>query len=70
MSTPQRKPDSFEVANALTLGQAAEYLAVHPATLRRWVKAGRLIGYQLGPSGRYLFAISDLDSMVERKAAA
>jgi excisionase family DNA binding protein len=69
MSTPQRKQDALEVANAMTLADAAAYLDVHPATIRRWVKGKRLVAYQLGPAGRYLFAKADLDSMVERRAA-
>lgn len=69
MSNPQHGPDALEVANALTLAEAAAYLAVHPATIRRWVKRGRLTAYQVGPAGRYRFATTDLDLMVERKAA-
>jgi excisionase family DNA binding protein len=69
MSTTQRKPDALEVANALTLADAAAYLAVHPATIRRWVREQRLVAYQLGPSGKYLFERSDLDRMVVRRVA-
>ncbi len=69
MSTPQQTPDAFEVANAKTLAEAAAYLAVHPATIRRWVREKRLVAYQLGPAGKYLFRTADLDLMVVRKAA-
>ncbi len=32
----------------LTVGQAAEELAVHPSTIRRWIDAGRLPAFRLG----------------------
>lgn len=32
-----------------TLKVAAEYADVHPRTLRRWIAAGRVPAYRLGP---------------------
>jgi excisionase family DNA binding protein len=33
----------------VTIAVAAEYVDVHPRTLRRWIAAGRLPAYRLGP---------------------
>lgn len=33
----------------ISLPDAAEYAGVHPRTLRRYIAAGRLTGYRLGP---------------------
>ena len=33
----------------MTISAAAEYADVHPVTLRRWVAAGRLPAYRVGP---------------------
>lgn len=32
-----------------SINQAADYAACSPKTLRRWIAAGRLTGYRLGP---------------------
>jgi excisionase family DNA binding protein len=47
----------------LRLGEAAEYLGVHPATLRRWADEGRLACLRT-PGGRRRFAQADLDSFM------
>ncbi len=33
----------------LTVNEAATYLAVTPATIRRWVHSGALKGWRIGP---------------------
>jgi excisionase family DNA binding protein len=33
----------------MTIAAAAAYADVHPVTLRRWVAAGRLPAYRVGP---------------------
>jgi excisionase family DNA binding protein len=35
--------------NFVTIQHAAEVCRVHPETIRRWVRAGRLTGYRTGP---------------------
>ena len=40
------------------LKQASEYLGVSPVTLRRWVKAGRVVAYKMGRA--YTFKVRDL----------
>ena len=40
-TNPQRRLDS--------LNSAAEYAGVHVKTVRRWISAGRLTAYRLGP---------------------
>jgi excisionase family DNA binding protein len=32
-----------------SLNNAADYAGVHVKTIRRWISAGRLTGYRLGP---------------------
>ncbi|MCS7055001.1 MAG: helix-turn-helix domain-containing protein [Thermoflexales bacterium] len=48
----------------LALGDAAAYLNVHPATLRRWSDAGE-IPYLLTPGGHRRYALSDLQRFAE-----
>ena len=33
----------------VNINQAAEYADVHPMTLRRWIAAGRVRAYRVGP---------------------
>ena len=40
---------SRKQGDLLTVSQAAEILAVHPDTLRRWAAAGLLKAYRVGP---------------------
>ena len=47
----------------MTISAAAEYADVHPVTLRRWVAAGRLPAYRVGP--RLLkIDLDDLESII------
>jgi excisionase family DNA binding protein len=49
----------------VNISVAAEYADVHPATLRRWVAAGRLPAYRVGP--RLLkIDLAELDEIVRR----
>ncbi|BCX04494.1 MAG: DNA-binding protein [Candidatus Roseilinea sp.] len=48
----------------LSLGDAAAYLNVHPATLRRWSDAGE-IPHLLTPGGHRRYALSDLQRFAE-----
>ena len=43
------------------LKQAAEYLGVSSVTLRRWVKAGRVVASKIGRA--YTFDVSDLKKL-------
>lgn len=53
----------------LSLGDAAAYLHVHPATLRRWSDAGEL-PYLLTPGGHRRYAVSDLQRFAESRRVA
>lgn len=46
------------------IGAAAEHHGVSTATVRRWIKAGRLPAMRL-PSGVYRIRIADLDALAE-----
>ncbi|MEE3753426.1 helix-turn-helix domain-containing protein [Mycobacterium intracellulare] len=46
----------------LSPAEAAEYKGVHPATIRRWLASGALIGRRCGPK-LIRIKVSDLDAM-------
>lgn len=49
----------------VNIAVAAGYADVHPATLRRWIAAGRLPAYRVGP--RLLkIDLGELDQIVRR----
>jgi len=48
----------------MRIAEAANYLGVHPDTLRRWEKAGKVRAYRL-PSGERRFERADLDESVK-----
>ncbi len=48
-----------------TIGLAAEYVDMHPRTVRRWIAAGRLPAYRVGP--RLLkIDLNELEDMLRR----
>jgi len=51
-------PDRLRVA------EAAQYLGVHPDTLRRWERAGKIRAYRT-PGGERRFDITDLDQAIK-----
>ncbi len=53
----------------LSLGDAAAYLNVHPATLRRWSDAGQ-VPYMLTPGGHRRYALTDLQRFAEAHRVA
>jgi excisionase family DNA binding protein len=60
MSTPQ---PSHEHQLVFTSSQAARYLGVSLATIRRWTDAGYLTGYRT-PGGQRRFSREQLDGFV------
>ena len=61
---PMSTPDTHRY---LSVQQAAERVGVHPKTVRRWIAAGHLTAYRVGPR---LIRVNpdDLDAMVGRAA--
>lgn len=53
----------------LTAQQVAERLSVHPESVRRWTREGRLVAIAL-PSGRKRYRVEDVDAMVRPRSAA
>lgn len=51
-----------------TLTAAADYLQVHPQTLRLWVRTGRITAVKFGPR-TIRFRESDLTEFLERHAS-
>lgn len=58
-----------KTAYNLSTPAAAEYLGIHPDTLKRWVKQG-LCEATKTPKGWYRFRLEDLDRAVGEKAAS
>ena len=54
------------VARMLTVNEVAHLLHVHPSTVRRWEKQGRLKSYRLGPKGVIRFKREDISDFVSR----
>jgi excisionase family DNA binding protein len=50
----------------LTLKQVCDVLQVHHNTLRRWIAAGRVPAYRLGPRGDLRLKQNDLDMFIEQ----
>jgi excisionase family DNA binding protein len=48
----------------LNVGQAASYLGVSPASLRKWSDDGRVPVYRT-PGGQRRYSIADLDAFME-----
>lgn len=57
------------MAEWLTTKQASEYLQVHPKTIYRYVRMGKLVQHQPGGKGRPRFRIEDLDKLLEEAGA-
>lgn len=54
------------MGDLISIMDAAREMKVHPQTLRRFVKAGRLKAYKLpGRGNRYLVEREDLDKLTE-----
>ena len=47
----------------LTAEEVAEYLRIHPYTLRRLARAGKLPGFKIG--GQWRFNKVDIDSLIK-----
>ncbi len=54
----------------LTVNQIAERLQVHPETVRRWLREGRLVGRNFGGKSGYRVRETDLDAFMSREDPA
>ena len=54
------------LANYLTVGEAAEQLGVSRSTLRNWDKAGKLRPYRHPINGYRLYLREELERLLER----
>jgi excisionase family DNA binding protein len=48
----------------LTVEQVADYLQVHPETVRRWLREGSLVGVSLGGRTRWRVRREDLERFI------
>ncbi len=53
-----------EHASLLTIRQVSDILQVHHNTVRRWIAAGRLPAYRLGPRGDLRLKQDELDDFI------
>ena len=51
----------------LTAEQVAERLQVHPRTVKRWLQAGELNGYQLGDRAGWRVSEDDLTAFLDKR---
>jgi len=61
-----RQPRESPAHEWLTLREAAERLAVHPTTLRRWADGGQ-VPFFLTPGGHRRFAATDIERLARRQ---
>ena len=52
----------------LTATQVAERLSVHPESVRRWTREGKLFAVPL-PSGRKRYRVEDVEALLRPPAA-
>jgi excisionase family DNA binding protein len=53
----------------LTVEQAAEQIQVHPESIRRWIREGKLAGSLISRRGGYRIRQADLEGFLERRMA-
>ena len=63
------KSATKEARRLVSIAQASDYADVNPKTIRRWIAAGHLPGYRMGP--RLLKVdLNELDAMLRPIATA
>jgi excisionase family DNA binding protein len=63
-NTPNKAVRRLETVNV-----AAEYVGVHPKTLRKWISTGRLHAYRAGPK-LIRIDLDEIDAMLLRPILA
>ena len=49
----------------ISVQQVADRLSVHPETVKRWLRAGDLVGYALGDRAGWRVREDDLDAFLQ-----
>lgn len=62
----QTKPSTSNLADYLTVGEAAEALGVSRSTLRNWDKAGKLKPYRHPVNGYRLYNRRELEELLKQ----
>jgi excisionase family DNA binding protein len=65
MTRPTPKTATQRRPEFMTLEAAAEWLDVHPRSIRRWIARGELPGYRLG-SRALRVRVRDLEALIRR----
>jgi excisionase family DNA binding protein len=50
-----------------TVNEVAEKLKVHPATIKRWLREGKMRGLQLGDRAGWRVSKADYDQFIEEQ---
>jgi len=66
MTKSKAPPPQTLDRDLLTVSEAAAYLRVHPMTVRRMIREGKLKASQLVARGRVLIAATDIEKMLEK----
>ena len=62
------KPAALNLADYLTVREAAERLGVSPGTLRNWDRAGRLKAHRNPVNGYRLYSHAELEKLLSKVA--
>jgi excisionase family DNA binding protein len=66
MTKAKAPPPQTLDRDLLTVDEAAAYLRVHPMTVRRMIREGKLKASQLVARGRVLIAATDIEKLLEK----
>lgn len=67
---PRAPCNAPRMDDIITSGDAARILAIHPATLVRWVDKGEIATVGRLPNGVYLFAREVVEALATERASA
>ena len=65
-TAPPQLPQGQSAQDYPTVNSAADWVGVHPGTLRRWIREGRLTAYRVGPR-RLRIDPASLNDLVRRR---
>ena len=51
----------------MTVAEAAQYLEVHPESIRRWIRAGKIPAARVGNLGNYTLYKDELEKLMKSK---
>ena len=64
---PDTRDGAMDNDKLYTLEEVAEYLRVHPQSVRRWLRAGDLAGAAIGRGGSYRIKGADVQAFLDAR---